>query len=156
VHGWKKNGWKTKEKNPVINQDLWQALDATALASGSEIVWQYVGGHVGIAGNERVDEIASGFAEGKEVALYHGPISGYAVDIANLVADGMKEKKKSSSSSRSKGKAYSYVSAVDGKIMTHKTWAECEQRVKGRSARFKKALSPDEESEIIAQFSKPR
>lgn len=156
VHGWKKNGWKTKEKKPVINQDLWQALDVTATACGSEIVWQYVGGHVGVAGNERVDEIASDFAEGKKVGLYQGSASEYGVDVSNLGVDDSKQKAKSASSSRSKGKAYSYVSLVDGKLLTHKTWAECEQRVRGRSARFKKALSKSDEADIIKQFSTPR
>src|SRR3989344_5790793 len=39
VKGWKKNGWKTKEKKSVINQDLWQALHATPAPNGSEIIW---------------------------------------------------------------------------------------------------------------------
>jgi ribonuclease HI len=154
IHGWKKNNWKTKEKKSVINQDLWQALDATALSSGSEIEWQYIGGHVGVAGNERVDTIASDFAENKKVALYHGPLGEYGIDISNLVADTLKQKAKSASSSRSKGKAYSYVSRVDGKIMTHATWAECAERVRGKSARFKKALSVQDEQDIIADFSR--
>jgi ribonuclease HI len=46
------------------------------------------------------------------------------------------------------------VSAVDGVVETHATWAECEARVKGKSGvRFKKALSAEEEQEIIADFS---
>lgn len=154
MHGWKKNGWKTKEKKNVINQDLWQALDATAGASGSEIIWQYVGGHVGIAGNERVDEIASGFADDKKVVLYHGGMESYGIDVSSLEVDALKAKAKSSTNTRSKAMAYSYISRVDGKIMTHKTWSECQERVRGRSAKFKKALSPDEEKEIIAEFSK--
>ena len=154
VKGWKKNGWKTKEKKPVVNQDLWQALDATAGASGSEIIWQYVGGHVGIAGNERVDEIASAFAEDRKITLYHGGIESYGIDVSSLEVDALKAKAKSSTNTRSKAKAYSYISRVDGKIMTHKTWSECAERVRGRSAKFKKALSPAEEKEIIADFSK--
>ena len=154
VKGWKKNGWKTKEKKPVVNQDLWQALDATAGASGSEIIWQYVGGHVGIAGNERVDAIASDFADDKKVVLYHGGMESYGIDVSSLEVDALKAKAKSSTNTRSKAKAYSYISRVDGKIMTHKTWSECQERVRGRSAKFKKALSPNEEKEIIAEFSK--
>ena len=154
VKGWKKNGWKTKEKKSVINQDLWQALDATAGASGSEIIWQYVGGHVGIAGNERVDAIASDFADDKKVVLYHGGMESYGIDVSSLEVNALKEKAKSSTNTRSKAKAYSYISRVDGKIMTHKTWSECAERVRGRSAKFKKALSPAEEKEIIADFSK--
>ncbi len=154
VHGWKKNGWKTKEKKQVVNQDLWQALDATAAASGSEIIWQYVGGHVGIAGNERVDAIASDFADDKKVTLYHGGLESYGIDVSSLEVNALKEKAKSATNTRSKAKAYSYISRVDGTVMTHKTWGECAARVRGRSAKFKKALSPAEEKEIIAEFSK--
>ncbi len=154
IHGWKKSGWKTQEKKPVINQDLWQSLDAAVTAVGRDIEWHYVGGHVGIAGNERVDQIASDLAEGKKVELHSGKIKGYTVDVSNLKHDSAKQALKSASSSRSKAKAYSYISLVDGKVLTHKTWAECEARVKGKSARFKKALTQEEEKEIIASFSK--
>ncbi len=153
IHGWKKNDWKTKDKKPVINQDLWQSLDAAVAAHGRDIEWRYVGGHVGIAGNERVDTIASDFAEGKKVVLYSGPASGYGVDISDLSFDHVKQKSKSSSSARSKAKAFSYISVVDGVVEIHKTWADCEARVRGRSARYKKALSAAEEAEIIAAFS---
>ncbi len=154
IHGWKKTGWKTKDKKPVVNQDLWQSLDAAVAAHGREIEWQYVGGHVGVAGNERVDVIASDLAEGKKVALYRGAISGYTVDISNLGADSGLQKSKSASSARSKAKAYSYISRVDGKVLVHKTWKECEERVRGKTARFKKALTPQEEKDIVADFSK--
>lgn len=153
VHGWKKNGWQTKEKKSVINQDLWQALAVTAQASGSDIIWQYVGGHVGIAGNERVDEIASSFAEQKKVELYQGMLAGYGRDLSSLEASAIKQKEKSSSGARAKAKAYSYVSRVDGVVLVHKTWAECQERVRGKSARFKKALSPAEEKDLVAEFS---
>ncbi len=154
VHGWKKNGWQTKEKKPVVNQDLWESLDSAVAGHGRDIEWQYVGGHVGIAGNERVDAIASDLADGKKVELYRGARSGYGVDVANLKLDTTKQKAKSASGTRSKAKAYSYVSLVGGKVMTHKTWAECEARVKGKKARFKKALSVQDEKEIVADFSK--
>ncbi|OGC87734.1 ribonuclease HI [Candidatus Adlerbacteria bacterium RIFCSPHIGHO2_02_FULL_54_18] len=153
VHGWKKNGWKTKEKKAVINQDLWQSLDATVAASGSEVDWQYVGGHVGVAGNERADAVASALAVGQKVQLYSGARASYGVAVSHLGADSNLQKNKSASSARAKAKAYSYVSRVDGKVLVHKTWAECEQGVRGKSARFKKALSAAEEKEIIAEFS---
>jgi len=153
VKGWEKNGWMTKEKKDVLNKDLWEKLlDATKARSG-KISWEYVGGHVGIAGNERVDEIASNFAEKIPVTLYSGPASNYTIAIENLNLDEVKQKDKSASSSRSKAKAYSYVSKVDGVILVHKTWGECEARVKGKTARFKKATSANEEAEIIKSFS---
>ena len=56
IHGWKRNGWKTADKKPVKNVDLWQRLDA-ALAS-HEIKWHWVRGHAGHDLNERADELA--------------------------------------------------------------------------------------------------
>lgn len=57
IHGWKKNGWKTADKKPVKNADLWQALDR--LAAQHTISWTWVRGHTGHAENERADELAN-------------------------------------------------------------------------------------------------
>jgi ribonuclease HI len=57
VKNWKARGWKTADKKPVKNQDLWEELDA--LASGHEIEWHWVKGHAGVPGNERVDRLAN-------------------------------------------------------------------------------------------------
>jgi ribonuclease HI len=54
---WKKRGWKTADKKPVKNQDLWQALDVAV--SRHEIEWHWVKGHAGHPGNERADELAN-------------------------------------------------------------------------------------------------
>ena len=153
VKGWEKNGWLTQQKKDVLNKDLWEKLLEATKARSGKIVWEYVGGHVGIAGNERVDEIASNFAEKIPVTLYSGTASDYKIAIENLNLDETKQKEKSASSTRSKAKAYSYVSKVGGVIEVHKTWGECEQRVKGKAARFKKATSAAEEAEIIKAFS---
>lgn len=152
VHGWQKNGWKTKEKKDVLNKDLWS--DLVEAAHGQQVAWEYVGGHVGIAGNERVDFIASELALGKKVDLYKGAIEAYAVDITNLAHDVVLKDRKLSSKSRTTTKAFSYISEVDGQVLIHKSWAECEARVKGRRARFKKAISPADEADIVAEFSK--
>lgn len=56
IRGWKKNGWKTADKKPVKNQDLWQELDR--LLAAHEIEWHWVKGHAGHAENERADELA--------------------------------------------------------------------------------------------------
>jgi ribonuclease HI len=53
---WKKRGWKTADRKPVRNQDLWEALDAAA--SAHHVDWRWVKGHAGVPGNERVDELA--------------------------------------------------------------------------------------------------
>jgi ribonuclease HI len=56
IHGWKRNGWKTADKKPVKNVELWQRLDA-ALAS-HKVSWHWVKGHAGHPENERADELA--------------------------------------------------------------------------------------------------
>jgi len=57
VKGWKARGWKTADRKPVKNQDLWERLDE--LAAGHQILWQWVKGHSGVPGNERVDRLAN-------------------------------------------------------------------------------------------------
>lgn len=154
VKGWQRNGWKTQEKKPVLNQDLWEPLVEVVENFEQTVVWEYVGGHVGIEGNERADSIASDFALGEKVDLYTGPINGYLVDVKNITFDKNLVKAKSDTKARSKLKAYSYVSVVGGVVEKHKTWAECEARVRGKAARFKKSLSAEDEANIVKEFSK--
>jgi ribonuclease HI len=152
IKGWKANNWITKGKVDVMNRDLWTALDKAV--SERHVEWKYVGGHIGILGNERCDRVATDFADGNDPKLYKGAIDGYDLpDILNISYDQESLTKKKSSSSKSNAKAYSYVSSVGGVIETHKTWAECEKRVKGaKGARYKKSLSRDNEQEIIREF----
>ena len=56
IKNWKRNGWRTADKSPVKNVDLWQRLDA-ALAQHT-VHWHWVKGHAGHAMNERADELA--------------------------------------------------------------------------------------------------
>lgn len=56
VANWKQRGWRTADKKPVKNVDLWQRLDE--LASGFEVEWRWVRGHSGDEGNERADALA--------------------------------------------------------------------------------------------------
>jgi len=57
VHKWKRNGWRTAQKKPVKNQDLWEQLDE--LAGQHQIQWHWVKGHSGHAENELVDQAAN-------------------------------------------------------------------------------------------------
>jgi ribonuclease HI len=67
IHGWKKNGWKTSDKKPVKNADLWQLLDE--LARQHKLQWVWVKGHAGHPENERADALANrGIDELKEPA----------------------------------------------------------------------------------------
>lgn len=62
--GWKRRGWKTADKKPVKNQDLWERLDAAA--ARHEVRWHWVKGHAGNEGNEAADRLAN---QGLESAL---------------------------------------------------------------------------------------
>jgi len=57
IHGWKLRGWKTADKKPVKNADLWQRLDA--LRDLHHVDWRWVKGHAGDPGNERADALAN-------------------------------------------------------------------------------------------------
>jgi len=56
MHNWKKNGWRTSDKKPVKNVDLWRRLEAAA--ERHHVSWHWVRGHVGHDENERADELA--------------------------------------------------------------------------------------------------
>lgn len=61
VHGWQRNGWRTADRKPVKNADLWQAL--VEAVRPHRIDWQWVKGHAGHPENERADRLASAAAE---------------------------------------------------------------------------------------------
>lgn len=74
ISGWKKKGWKTSTGKAVLNQDLWETLDAL---HSSQVEWRYVRGHSGDEGNERCDEIARSFSHNSPI-----PLRQYSVDEA--------------------------------------------------------------------------
>ncbi|KJH71107.1 ribonuclease HI [Aliterella atlantica] len=88
VKSWKKRGWKTAQNKPVLNQDLWEALDSV---NSKQIAWQHVRGHAGNVGNERCDAIARAFANGKTLSLQQEEPSSSSHDIAtnHLSLDGV-------------------------------------------------------------------
>ena len=62
IHDWKKRGWRTADRKPVKNEDLWRRLDE--LAQRHDVEWMWVRGHAGDPGNERADVLANlGVAE---------------------------------------------------------------------------------------------
>ena len=61
IHNWRRNGWRTKDKKPVKNADLWQALDEGI--QQHEVNWHWVKGHSGHPENERCDDLARSAAE---------------------------------------------------------------------------------------------
>jgi ribonuclease HI len=75
LNGWKRNGWKTADRRPVKNADLWQRLEAAA--SRHDVDWRWVKGHAGNAGNERADALANvGMAAAMHAASPGGPPGG--------------------------------------------------------------------------------
>ena len=67
IHGWKRNGWRTADKNPVKNVDLWQRLEAAI--TRHEVRWHWVRGHAGHDLNERADQLARGAIAAVRAAL---------------------------------------------------------------------------------------
>jgi len=67
IHGWIKNGWRNTAKKPVLNKELWE--DLHKFNSEVKPKWHYVAGHSGHKYNDRVDMIATSFADGEPVDL---------------------------------------------------------------------------------------
>lgn len=153
VHGWSRKGWKTAEGKDVANQELWEPLNEAVKNRGAKnIEWRFIRGHKGIPGNERCDEIAVSFSKGQYISLYKGDFSSYHFDLLDLPAQEALPEMKDYKNAEKKV-AYSYLSYVNGKLEKHKTWAECEARVKGRpGAKFKKAMSAEDEAEILKSW----
>lgn len=154
IWGWRRRAWKTAEGEDVANRDQWQELASIVerRPKNASVDWRYVRGHSGVAGNERVDEIAVSFSKSYPSNLYSGSLVQYGVPIFDLPESHEVPESKNSSTTK-KAAAYSYLSVVDGVPMRHKTWPECEKRVSGRSgARFKKALSEADEIQILASW----
>ncbi len=159
MYGWEKNGWKTKDGNDVSNQDLWKEIGALVfrLKQKHEIDWVKVSGHSGLRGNERVDEICTNEADHVQQEFFEGTLSDYEKMIGGSVFDvdeEVKSRKVESRKSSSKA-AFSYVSMIGGLIQLHKTWAECEARVKGKKgAKYQKVFSAQEEKELIEEWTR--
>lgn len=153
VNGWERNGWVTTSKNPVSHKELWQQLVSLTRSYESKTLlsWHYVAGHTGVPGNERADDIAQGFAGSGSFDLYRGMLDGYPYgDILTVNLEQQSANK--AARKKSSGKAYSYLSLIDGVVQRHQTWAETEDRVKGKSAKYKKALSAEHEQEILNEW----
>jgi len=153
VFGWQKNNWKTSTKTDVQNVDLWKPL-ALITHYFTKLSFVHVRGHTGIWGNERCDLIATSFAKGEKPRLFYGNIAQYDERIllpkvsGTSGASGMVSQKKKSSS----GKAFSYVAQVAGKVHTFSDWESCKSAVYGRSAKYKKVFSKQEEQQLIDEW----
>ena len=121
-------------------------------------MWNKVGGHIGLLGNERADLIATSAADKAQQLLFVGPLAQYEELIGGSVFEGTTDEKVAKKKSKSKSNSktippYSYVSLVNDRVHVSKTWAECERWVKGKKgAKFKKVFSKDEESSLIKEW----
>lgn len=70
IHRWKQKGWKTADRKPVKNIDLWQRLDEAL--QRHEVTWHWVRGHAGHPENERADELARGAIPARRRAAADG------------------------------------------------------------------------------------
>jgi ribonuclease HI len=89
VANWKRNGWRTKARKPVKNEDLWRALDV--VQQGHKIQWHWVKGHSGHAVNERCDQLANA-----EIGKIKGQFS--AGQLGQLLAQFVEKEKAASTS----------------------------------------------------------
>jgi ribonuclease HI len=151
ISGWKRRGWTTAAGEPVKNEDLWRALDAAVAARGKGgVQWRWVRGHDGHDANERCDAIAVAHSKRKPVALYDGPLLSYPHgSLAPSEAKPLPDRKKGPGGASKPAGPGTYLSLLDGKLERHATWKECEARVKGRPAKFKKVRSAEEESSVL-------
>jgi ribonuclease HI len=156
VWGWRKRGWKTAQGADVLNRELWEQLSSLVGARArGEVDWHWVRGHIGTPGNERADQISVAFAMQEPADLYAGPLEGYLRSILELPDDTNLPRRPAGAApvGKTKTAAYSYLSVINGVVMRHVTWAECERRVKGQSgARFKKATSAADEAAILSSW----
>lgn len=163
IKGWKYKGWKTSTGGDVSNRDLWEELSKlVSNLEPSRISWKWIRGHDGNPGNERCDQIAVAFSKGKREPLYVGPVDDYFVDLTELPEEQPVPEPKGTDTTNgasrgsyktasSSGTAY-YISYLNGVVETHSTWADCQKRVHGKPAKFKKVKSKQEEMETLKSW----
>ena len=154
IHNWERNGWKTKAGTEVKNSHQWESLSQFLKMKKGKVEWVHLPSHVGIPGNERADEIAQKFAQGENPQLFRGRLAEYP--IQNIAEIPRIEERRELSEGKRKGKAYAYVSLVDGVVERHKDWASCEARVKGRKAKYRKVFSEEEAKELEEKWLKEK
>jgi ribonuclease HI len=152
IYGWRKNNWINSGGEAVANKDLWE--DLLSESKKFSIDWRYCRGHIGIAGNERADEIAVSFSKNTFIDLYFGKASEYSHELLPLpdeveIPSYNNNKSKASNSCE---KPY-YLSYSNGVLRTHKEWKSCEASTKGISgAKFKKVKNQNEESQALKDW----
>jgi ribonuclease HI len=159
IFGWQKNNWITSTKTPVLNSEIWKQL-IPLKNHFKNLSFEHVKGHSGIWGNERCDMIATSFASKTNINLFHGKLTDYDSRILDKTVSYSKkyptltlpyirerviQVSQKTKPIKKSGKAYSYVAQVNGNVYTFEDWDSCKAAVYGRSAKYKKVFSEQEE-----------
>ena len=166
IAGWKKRGWVRKDKEPVLNMDIWKLLDGL---NRETVRWAWVRGHSTTAGNNRVDEIATSFSKGKPVAFETRlpPPDRRLPAAAAVVPDGLDDDDdpfddgddfdagSQSIDGATPPETYPcYISWLpNAGLMVHTVWADCDLRVRGVSnAKFKKCKTREDYAAAVEKW----
>ncbi len=137
LKGWEKNNWIKSDGKPVLNKTEWVALASVFDPMRARVELQHVEGHGACVGNNRVDELAVAASKNLPMDLYQGPATTYPFDLTSGIEKDLKLSRPV------------YLSLVDGQLLEHSTWGECEARVKGKKAKFKKVASESERKAVL-------
>lgn len=151
IFGWRKNNWRSSSGEEVANKELW--LDLYEASRNLKIDWRYCRGHIGIAGNERADEIAVNFSKDQYNDLYFGSAENYGHELLPL-PDEVEFPSYSNNKSKNgtKEKVF-YLSYTNGVVRAHKDWASCQASTQGVSgAKFKKVKDENEENSALKSW----
>lgn len=141
LFGWAKRGFTKADGTPISNLDLWQAVWELK-KSLPPLQMTQIPGHSGLPGNERVDELSVAQSQQSPIPEYNGPLANYPITITDLLAGAAHVDTAGLS-----GMSYpAYISLINGNLVRHLTWPECQAHVKGKSAKFKKVKNAAEEA----------
>lgn len=159
-HAWKKKSWTTANNKKVLHERIWQDIDKylSVRSESGAVTFVHVPGHAGVPGNERADVIATMYADNKPIDIYNGSLAEYPhgdmVTPPKLMSTDKPTSVLKKKSQLGTGKAHAYLSCLNRSVVRHQTWQECKDRVSGKNAHFRKALSEEHIGEIIAEWRK--
>lgn len=163
IHGWKRNGWLKKDKKPVLNEDLWRALDDLM---SPRIKLKHVEGHAGNYLNERCDKIAVAFSQGKEILLRAEDLEAAsdkdeitaALEAAKNYVPSPGGKKKSKKPAPPPGEAYKnkvYLFIYKNQVHRFPDWPGCQAFSSGKPGFTKSCRSRAEEEQYVKSQGLP-
>ena len=159
MYGWQARGWVTAARQPVANQDQWQELlELQSIFTDIKVV--YVRGHVGTPGNEQADKLATeaadkGLGIKKRYLKKTYSVSLSVPSINNLDGSKLNKSEGANKKKRKTGKAYGYLSLINGVVADHKTWDECQSAVKGKSkVKYRRVDSKAERDQVVADWQR--